>query len=73
MTVSAGGGSKQAGNGDVSHFMRPPAATARLCERHGEVGAREDRPQGATEGEAGAVEEALRLLGRSGDTAEIGD
>jgi hypothetical protein len=40
MTVSGGGGSKQAGNGDVSHFVRPPAAAARLCARHGEVGAR---------------------------------
>jgi hypothetical protein len=41
MTVSGGGGSKQAGNGDVSHLMRPPAAAARLCARHGKVGARE--------------------------------
>ena len=38
MTVSGGGGSTQAGNGDVSHFMRPPAA-ARLCARHGELDA----------------------------------
>ena len=41
MTVSGGGGSKQAGNGDVSHLMRPPVAAARLCAQHGEVGARE--------------------------------
>jgi hypothetical protein len=39
MAVSGGGGSKQAGNGDVSHFMRAPAAAARLCEQQGEVGA----------------------------------
>jgi hypothetical protein len=38
--MSAGSDSKKAGNGDVSHFMRPPAAAARLCARHGEVGAR---------------------------------
>jgi hypothetical protein len=30
----------QAGNGDVSHFMRPSAAAARLCARHGEPDAR---------------------------------
>jgi hypothetical protein len=41
MTVSGGGGSNQAGNGNVSRFMRPPAAAARLCARHGEVAARE--------------------------------
>jgi hypothetical protein len=41
MTMSGGGGSKQAGNGDVSHFMKPPAAVARLCARYGELGARE--------------------------------
>jgi hypothetical protein len=41
MTVSGGDGSKQAGNGDVSLLMRPPVAAARLCARHGEVGARE--------------------------------
>jgi hypothetical protein len=39
VTVSGGGGSKQAGIGDVSHFMRPPAAAARLCARHGELDA----------------------------------
>jgi hypothetical protein len=40
MTMSGRGGSKQAGNGDVSHFMRPPAAAARLRARHGEPDAR---------------------------------
>jgi hypothetical protein len=39
MTVSGRGGSKWAVNGDVSHFMRPPAAAARLCVRHGELDA----------------------------------
>ena len=41
MIMSGRGSSKQAGGRDVSHFMRPPAAAARLCARHGEVGARE--------------------------------
>jgi hypothetical protein len=41
MIMSGRGSSKQAGNGDVSHFVRPPAAAERLCARHGEVGARE--------------------------------
>ena len=40
MTVSGGSGSKQAGNGDVSHFMRPLAAVAQLCARYGEPDAR---------------------------------
>jgi hypothetical protein len=40
MTVSGGGGSKQAGNGDVSHFMKPSAAVERLCARYGEPYAR---------------------------------
>jgi hypothetical protein len=39
--MSGGGGSKQAGNGDVSHFMRPPAAAALLCAQQGEAEARE--------------------------------
>jgi ribosome-binding protein aMBF1 (putative translation factor) len=30
-------------------------------------GSAQDRPQGAAEGEAGEIEEALRLLGRSGE------
>ena len=41
MKVSGGCDPKQAGDRDVSHFMRPPAAVARLCAQHGEVGARE--------------------------------
>jgi hypothetical protein len=41
MIVSGGGDRKQAGNGDVSHFMRSPAAAALLSARHGDGGARE--------------------------------
>jgi hypothetical protein len=41
MKVSGGCGSRQTQESDVSHFMRPPEAAARLCARHGEVGARE--------------------------------
>jgi hypothetical protein len=38
--VSGSRDSKQAEAGDVSHFLKPPAAVARLCERYGELGAR---------------------------------
>jgi hypothetical protein len=41
MTMSGGGDSKQAEGRDLSHFMTPPVAAARLCARRGEVGARE--------------------------------
>ena len=40
MKVSGGCGSRQTQESDVSHFMKPSAAVARLCARYGEPYAR---------------------------------
>ncbi len=66
MRVTGGYSSRQTQESDVSHFLKPPAAVARLCARYGELGARKIALREAAEGEASEIEEALRLLGPSG-------
>jgi hypothetical protein len=62
--TESGGASRR--DGRVSHFMKAPVAVALLREQYGEADARKIALTGAAQGEAGAIEEALRILGRGG-------